>query len=286
MLPDALPPPLQCPLWTGSSLTGKSLLLFAEQGLGDTIQFVRYVSHVKAAGARVIVQCPEPLSRLFATQEGIDRLVPEGVVPPAADFQAPLLSLPGIFGTDLTTIPAAIPYLAADPGLCERRRKRLSKTDGFKVGIAWQGNPAHKADRQRSVSLHAFAPLGGVPGVRLVSLQKGPGRDQLSGPASEMGVLDLTDQLIDFADTAALLCNLDVVITVDTAVAHLAGAVGVPVWVALAKVPDWRWLLDREDSPWYPSIPPLPANFAGRLGRRVRASGRGLKVQAQAAADE
>ena len=134
----------------------------------------------------------------------------------------------------------------------------MSGVQDFKVGIAWQGNAEHKRDRRRSVPLRAFAPLAAVPGVRLVSLQAGPGREQLFDHADRLTVLDLADQLEDFADTAALMSNLDLVITVDTAVAHLAGALGMPVWVALPLVPDWRWLLEREDSPWYPSMPPLP----------------------------
>ena len=132
--------------------------------------------------------------------------------------------------------------------------KGLSSIQEFKVGIAWQGNPEHKRDRQRSVPFLTFTPLAGVPSVRLVSLQKGPGREQLSGPGQSLGVLDMADQIADFADLAALMGNLDLVITVDTAVAHLAGALGIPVWVALPLIPDWRWLLEREDSPWYPSM--------------------------------
>ena len=233
-------------------LQGQTILLFAEQGLGDTLQFIRYAPLVKQHGATVIVRCQGPLLRLLATCAGIDRLVLAGTALPPFDVQAPLLSLPRIFRTILATIPANIPYLCRPRigGLAaaiERRR-------GFKVGIAWQGNPEHKRDRWRSVPLLAFAPLAGVLGVRLVSLQKGPGREQLPDLADRLGVLDLADRLEDFADTAAVLVNLDLVITVDTAVAHLAGALGIPVWVALPLVPDWRWLLEREDSPWYPSM--------------------------------
>jgi hypothetical protein len=251
---DSPPPSFREPLWNGSRRPGQRILLFAEQGLGDTLHFIRYAPLVQETGASLIVQCPRPLLRLLATCAGIDRLVFEGTDPPAHDIQASLVSLPRIFQTRLETIPAQIPYLSADPELCARWRERLSGVREFRVGIAWQGNPIHIHDRHRSVPLLAFAPLAGVPGVRLVSLQKSPGREQLSGQGERLGVLDLADHLGDFADTAALMSNLDLVITVDSAVAHAAGALGIPVWVALSRVPDWRWLIEREDSPWYPNM--------------------------------
>lgn len=251
---DCPPPSLPPPYWDGSSLEDKTILLFAEQGLGDTIQFIRYAPFVKQRGAHVILQCQQPLLRLLTTCNGIDRLVPEGAGPPPSDVRVPLMSLPGIFRTTLANIPAPIPYLSADPELRARWQQPLSGAGGFKVGIAWQGNPGHRRDRQRSASLLAFEPLAKVPEVRLVSLQKGAGREQLPELAERLGVLDLADQLEDLADTAAVLSHLDLVITVDTAVAHLAGALGIPVWVAIPFLPEWRWLLEREDSPWYPSM--------------------------------
>ena len=251
---DSSPPQLQQPRWDGSSLQGRTILLFAEQGLGDTLHFIRYAPLVKQTGAAVIVQCQEPLLSLLGTCAGIDWLVPEGTEPPRFDVQAPLPSVPGLARTTLASIPAKVPYLSADPELRARWREALSGVRGFKVGIAWQGNTAHKRDRQRSVPLLTFLPLAGAPGVRLVSLQTGPGREQVPDHPDHLAVLDMADQLGDFADTAALVSNLDLVITVDTAVAHLAGAMGLPVWVALPLCPDWRWLLEREDSPWYPSM--------------------------------
>ncbi len=247
-------PAFRQPLWDGASIQGQTILLFAEQGLGDTLQFIRYAPLVKQRGAKVIVQCQAPLVRLLATCSGVDRLVFEGTAIPPFDVQAPLLSLPRIFRTTLANIPAKIPYLSIEPAARAHWQQQLCSVEGFKVGIAWQGNPEHTRDRRRSVRLLAFAPLAGLPGVRLVSLQKGKGREQLPELANRLGVLDLTDRLNDFTDTAALLSQLDLVITVDTAVAHLAGALGVPVWVALAFDPDWRWMLEREDSPWYPSM--------------------------------
>ena len=200
--PGVSPPHSGQPLWDGSSLQGRTILLFAEQGLGDTLQFIRYAPLVRQQGARVIVQCQSPLARLLTTCAGIDHLVVQGTAPPPHDVYAPLLSLPRIFGTTLATIPSITAYLSADPALRADWQDQLRCVVGFKVGIAWQGNPDHKRDRGRSVPLQAFEPLSAIPGVRLVSLQKGPGREQLPELADRLGVLDLTDRLEDFADTA------------------------------------------------------------------------------------
>jgi hypothetical protein len=173
---------------------------------------------------------------------------------PPFDVQAPLMSLPGIFGTSLESIPAQIPYLAAVPPLTARWRDRFANVPGLKVGIAWQGSPGFRGDRYRSIPLRHFAQLAKLPGIQLISLQKGPGREQLSDFSQREAVLDVAEELHDFGDTAAAMMNLDLVVSCDTAVGHLAGALGVPVWVALPFVPDWRWLLDRSDSPWYPTM--------------------------------
>ena len=168
------------------------------------------------------------------------------------------MSLPGIFRTNMETIPANIPYLQADQKLVEHWREELSTIDGFKIGIAWQGNPEYISDRKRSVPLEQFGRMANIDGVRLISLQKGPGTEQLKSVEGKFSVVDLGDKLDKsggaFMDTAAILKNLNLVITSDTALPHLAGALGVPVWMALALVPDWRWLLQREDSPWYPTM--------------------------------
>ena len=240
------------PRWDGQPLAGRTILLHAEQGLGDTIQFVRYVSLVKVRGGRVVVECQPPLLPLLADCPGIDQVVARGNPLPAFDVQAPLLSLPGILGTTLDSIPDRVPYLRADPELAQAWRKRLEALDGFKVGIVWQGNPPFKGDRQRSIPLRQYEALARVEGVQLVSLQKGAGADQLGKLAASFPVLDLGEQLETFSDTAAVLKNLDLLISSCTSVPHLAGALGVPVWLALPFVPDWRWLLEREDSPWYP----------------------------------
>jgi hypothetical protein len=206
----------------------------------------------------VIVECPRPLLSFLRSCAGIDRLVGQGDELPAFEVQAPLLSLPGIFHTALRDIPAAIPCLVADPGLVRHWRQELGGIAGLKIGIAWQGNPKYGNDRDRSIPVSCFEPLAQFAGVRLLSLQKHWGSEQLHEVAGQLSVIDLGSRLDEasgaFMDTAAVMMHLDLVVTSDTAIAHLAGAMGVPVWVAIPFVPDWRWLLDRDDSPWYPTM--------------------------------
>jgi tetratricopeptide (TPR) repeat protein len=240
------------PLWDGEPLAGRTILVHAEQGLGDTIQFVRYLPLVKQRGGAVIFECPRALLPLLSSCAGIDRVVARGDELPAFEVQAPLLSLPGIFHAALGAIPAAIPYLAADPGLVQQWRQELSGSAGFKIGIAWQGDPKHRNDHARSIPLDCFEPLAQSPGVELISLQKETGVEQLQGRYHILDLGDRLDAAGAFLDTAAIMMNLDLIIAADSAVAHLAGALGVPVWLALPFAPDWRWLLKREDSPWYP----------------------------------
>ena len=247
-------PPFQPPLWDGSSLDGRTILVHAEQGLGDTLQFIRYVPSLHQRGGRVILMCQPPLVRLLTRSPGIERLLAHGDPVPEFDVHTPLLSLPRLLGTTLESVPADVPYLEAEPQLVEAWRHRLGSYPGFKVGIVWQGNPKFRLDRLRSIPLAQFAPLARVPGVHLFSLQKGPGAEQLAAVTDRFPVTDLGRRLDDFMDTAAVLKNLDLVISVDTAIAHLAGALGIPVWVALPFAPDWRWLMGREDSPWYPTM--------------------------------
>src|SRR5271166_4126010 len=247
-------PPFHPPLWDGSPLDGRTILVHAEQGLGDTLQFIRYAPLVHQRGGRVILVCQPLLIGLLTRSPGVERLVAQGEALPEYDVHVPLMSLPGLLGTTLESVPADVPYLDAEPQLVEAWRHRLGSYPGFKVGIVWQGNPKFRLDRLRSIPLAQFAPLARVPGVHLFSLQKGPGAEQLAAVTDRFPVTDLGRRLDDFMDTAAVLKNLDLVISVDTAIAHLAGALGIPVWVALPFVPDWRWLMDREDSPWYPSM--------------------------------
>jgi Flp pilus assembly protein TadD len=245
------------PQWDGSPLKGRTILLHAEQGLGDTIQFVRYASLVQERGGRVVLGCQKPLLQLLSRSPGIDQLVVEGSALPPFDVHLALLSGPHILGTTLATVPARVPYVSADPDLVEHWRRELRVLNGLKVGIVWQGNPAYNSDRRRSIPLIEFALLARLPNVHLVSLQNGVGLDQLTLLPKDFRVLDFGDRLDQnagpFMDTAAIMMNLDLVIAPDTAIAHLAGALGARVWVAVARNPNWRWLLGRDDTPWYPT---------------------------------
>jgi tetratricopeptide (TPR) repeat protein len=250
--------PFRQPLWDGSSLAGRTILLYAEQGLGDTLQFIRYAPLVRERGGTVVVSCPDTLVPLLSRCRGIDQLVPASAAVPPCDVRAPLLSLPWLLGTTPATIPNRVPYLFADPSLAEHWRLQLPDGPAFKIGIAWQGNPGHRKDKVRSIPLTAFAPLAGIPGVQLYSLQKGPGTEQLPEFAARFPVIDLGSRLGEqagaFTDTAAALLRLDLLVASDTAIVHLAGGLGVPVFMPVSLVPDWRWLLDRDDTPWYPTV--------------------------------
>jgi tetratricopeptide (TPR) repeat protein len=253
-LPDKAPRPFQKPRWEGSPLDGKTILVHAEQGLGDTIQFIRYLRFVKARGGTILLGCPPGLEGLLADVPEIDRLVTAGTPIPPYDVQVPLLSLPGIFGTTLATIPAEVPYLRANSEQVECWRKEIEHLDGFKVGIAWQGNPKNQALRHRSAPLAAFEALARVDGVQLVSMQVGSGMEQVGTAPFTITDLGRRFDPGSLMDLAAVLTQLDLTVTIDTAVAHLAGALGVEVWTLLHFSPDWRWLLERADSPWYPTM--------------------------------
>ncbi|MFO0869575.1 MAG: tetratricopeptide repeat protein [Pirellulales bacterium] len=247
------------PAWQGEPLAGRTLLIYCEQGLGDTLQFIRYAPLARRYGAgRVIVECQPRLLRLLGSLAGVDQLVPRGSPLPDFDCHAALLSLPGLCGTQLDSIPAQTPYLSADTDLVERWRERLGAWPGYRVGIAWQGSPTYLRDASRSIPLSSFAPLAQVPGVRLIGLQYGPGAEQRSAVADQFPVIDLGDDVDretgGFMDTAAIVQSLDLVISPDSSLNHLCGALGVECWLALPLAPDWRWLLDREDSPWYPTV--------------------------------
>jgi Flp pilus assembly protein TadD len=266
------------PCWNGSSFVGRTILLKAGGGLGDTLQFVRYAPIVKQYGGTVIVESQEPLLPLLATCAGIDQLVAVGSNIPAFDVLAPLVCLPGIMRTSLSTVPASVPYLFADAELEAKWRSELNRFTGFKIGIAWQGNLKYPRDHSRSIPLLNYAPLARIDGACLFSLQKGFGSEQLSAVADHFHVVDLggrPDNRSDaVSDTAAIMKALDLVITSDTSIAHLAGALGVPVWVALPFSADWRWMLGREDSPWYPTMrlfrQSKPGDWAGVFERMAR----------------
>jgi Flp pilus assembly protein TadD len=242
------------PVWDGGDLNGRTILLRAEQGFGDAIHFCRYVPLVKQRGAKVIFACKPPLVRLMRSLPGYDMLATQGDPLVPFDVHATLMDLPGLMGTTLETVPAQVPYLSADPALIQTWRQRLANVPGKRVGIAWAGAREHQNDKNRSLDLAALAALAQIAGVSLVSLQVGSAAGDLRGASSKMSIINDAAQLTDFAETAALIQNLDLVISVDTSVAHLAGALGKPVWVLLPFIPDWRWMLDREDSPWYPTM--------------------------------
>jgi hypothetical protein len=250
--------PVVAPLWRGEDITGKVLLAHAEQGLGDTLQFVRYVRLIKREGGRVVIAVPEALRRFFQDNfpdiEVVDRALTGG----RFDYRVSLMSLPSIFDTTLQKVPNTVPYHFADPQRVARWSERIGP-EGFRVGIAWQGNAKYKRDRDRSIRLAEFAPLARVPGVRVISLQSaGSGADQLRTKPEGMRVEELGEAITSnpdgFREVAAAMMNLDLLIMSDTGPAHLAGALGRPVWLALSRYPDWRWMRDREDTPWYPTM--------------------------------
>ena len=240
------------PLWTGEPLDGKTILLYVEQGLGDALQFVRYAPLVKARGGRVIVECPKVLKRLFETAPGVEQVIARGDDLPHFDVQCPFLSLPGLLSPNEGAIPLDIPYLSVTAKDKETWSKLLAEDAGFKIGLVWAGSPTHTNDRERSVPLSRFAPLSKISGCSLYNLQIGDAASQLQD--IDWPMRDLTAEIGDYADTAALVTALDLVITVDTSVAHVAGALGKDVWVLLPYAPDWRWQMERTDSPWYPSM--------------------------------
>ncbi len=242
------------PAWDGGDLTGRTILLHCEQGFGDSIQFIRYAALVKEKGGTVLLVCPPALEKLFKHIGGVDRIFTDAKHVPAYDVQAPLMSLPGVFGTTLETIPAEKSYVQADERRAGFWRNKLAYLPGLRVGIVWRGNPQHLNDRSRSMKPEQFAAFASLPGVAIVNLQKDVRDDEIAALAANKSFLNAGPELGDFSDTAALLSCLDLVISVDTSVCHLAGALGVPVWTLIAHEPDWRWLLGRADSPWYPSM--------------------------------
>ena len=243
------------PRWEGSPLDGKVILLYAEQGFGDAIQFVRYAPLVAARGGRVIAICQPKLKALFEGAPGLSAAYNAGEPDPEFDVCCSLLSLPRLFGTTLQTIPARVPYLNADREKYLHWKARLAQGDrAMRVGLVWASQSSNATARSRSLDLDLFAPLAGIRGVEFYSLQKGPGAEQAARPPQGMQLRDCGGALEDFSDTAALISNLDLVISIDTAVAHLAGALAKPVWTMTNWPPEWRWLLGRDDSPWYPTM--------------------------------
>ncbi|HUR87832.1 MAG TPA: tetratricopeptide repeat protein [Ramlibacter sp.] len=248
-------PELPFPRWQGEPLQGKTFLIWPEQGFGDEIQFVRYATLLKQRGAkRVAVRCKPALADLMREAKDVDRVVTSRTQIPSCDYWSPALSLATRFATTLGTIPGAIPYIRPDPQRVSRWRGKLPS--GFKVGLVWKGSKQHGNDAQRSLgSLQDLAPLWDIAGVGFASLQKGEGEDEAKHASPAQPLIALGHEMADFADAAAIVSQLDLVICVDTAIAHLAGALGKQVWVLLPAIAtDWRWLRDRDDSPWYPGV--------------------------------
>jgi Flp pilus assembly protein TadD len=245
---------LNKPWWDGGPLQGRTVVLYNEQGFGDAIQFCRYIPLVAAQGGKVALVCQPALAGLFRKLPGIKQISFPHQPMPKHDFHCPLLTLPGVLGTTLKTIPGNVPYLFADRDLAKKWQTKIPNDDRLKVGLVWAGQPTHANDRNRSASLAEYAPLCDVPNVWFCSLQKGNAAQQIYSRTNHLQLVNWDKELKNFSDTAAVIANLDLVITVDTSVAHLAGAMGKPVWVLIPFVPDWRWLLERSDSPWYPTL--------------------------------
>lgn len=258
------------PLWLGEQpISGKTLFVYDEQGLGDSIQFARYVPVLAESGARVILETAPSLTRLFGTLDGVDRIVQRGEQAPDFDFHCPLSSLPLATHTTLDTIPRFPAYLHSLPALQTAWAERLKPKQRLRIGLTWSGNTEHYNDSNRSIPLQLL--LEALPtGPQYVSLQKDVRNTDRAALASRPDIADHSLELNDFADTAALCSQLDLVISVDTSVAHLCGAMGIDTWVLVSKLPDWRWLLERTDSPWYPSVRVIRQSREGDWGDALR----------------
>jgi FkbM family methyltransferase len=250
----SLRPKFQRPLWDGQDLAGRTILLLNEQGLGDTIQFVRYATHLKDAGATVMLRCQDGLFNLASRFKGVDSVVARGGAHVAFDMYIHVMSLANVFATELSSIPADVPYLDLERDSVERWSQRVRGDEVLKVGLVWAGSPDHPRDRYRSIPLQMLAPVLNVKGVKFFLLQKGKAAAEAASIGPGINVVNLGPELEDLTDAAAAISALDLLVCVDTSLAHLAGALGKPVWVLLPKPADWRWLLEREDSPWYPTM--------------------------------
>jgi hypothetical protein len=243
------------PRWQGEPLVNKSLLIHAEQGYGDTIQFLRFVPLLVQMGGNIILEVQDGSLLSLARSLGCNgTVITRNDHAPEADLQIPLMSIPGVLKTTLETLPGYVPYLFADH---ERRtywQRTIGSRQGLRIGICWKGRNEHVNDRFRSCPLPALIPLLRLPEIQWFSLQFGPGKEELRASAADLPLIDLTDSSTDFHDTAALMAEIDLVITVDTAVAHLAGATGRPTWLLLPFAPDWRWGLATDMTPWYPAM--------------------------------
>ena len=265
---------LQKPLWDGSDIMGKTLLLHMGAGFGDTIQFVRYAPMIKERGAEIILGCNRTMGRLLEGVEGIQQVIIEGERIPHVDVQSSMFRLPIIFDTSMDSIPARVPYIKVDRRLISEWKEKVS--DGrpsFKIGLNWAGGHNTGIYRYRACPPEMFSKLSEMANVSFYSLFFGKTENIIQSLKKDLGLIDFTDEIRDFSDTAALIENLDLVISIDTAVVHLAGALGKTVWTLLPHVPDWRWLLDREDSPWYPTMrlfrQPSPGDWTSVINKVI-----------------
>jgi hypothetical protein len=278
---DPLVPALQ-PRWRGEGVAGKTILLHAEQGIGDSLQFLRYAPMLAARGAKVVAAVPVSIMALARRVPGVEQVLEPSPVLPRFDWCCPLPSLPFGFGTALTTVPRDVPYLSAPPERLAAWRARISASQGkFKVALVWAGHPGHPNDHRRSLRFDDLAPLLENSDCHFCLLQKGPSAADAAGVSMDR----LGEDLADFADTAAAIAAVDLVISVDTAVCHLAGALGAPVWTLLPFAPDWRWLLDRTDSPWYPTMTLYRQQQPGDWAEVIARVGRDLRALVQQARD-
>ena len=267
---------VQRPRWEGERLEGRTLLIHDEQGYGDTFQFIRLLPEAKRrSGARLVLEINhEQVDIARRSPLGVDEYITRGTLPPAFDVHCEMMSLPQALGLQLSDLPGPMPYLLPDPARLEKWRARLAGLPRPIVALAWAGRPTHFNDANRSMTLADMAPLG-MPGVSFVSIQKGPAAEQAKTPPPGMAMTHLSDEIANFDDTAAIFCLADLLISVDSSPVHLAGALDRPAWVMLPFVPDWRWLMQRSDTPWYPRH---------RLFRQPRAGNWGAVVQDMATA--
>jgi tetratricopeptide (TPR) repeat protein len=270
------------PLWLGEeSLSGKTILVHAEQGFGDTLQFVRYIPLLASKGARVVLEVQPALKTLITSLEGVSFLVARGEELPTFDLHCPILSLPLAFKTELASIPANVPYLHTPEDRQQKWRAELPKKNGLRVAFAWSGSATHEQDTVRSIPLAKWEPLFKIPGIEWISIQRDlrPGDREI---LSANGILHFGNDLADFSDTAAIVSESDLTLSVDTSVAHLAGALNQPAWILLQHSPDFRWLLDRSDSPWYPRAKLFRQPAFGDWGSVIAAAGKELGSLQQA----
>ncbi len=267
---------VQKPRWDGRPMAGKTLLIHDEQGFGDTFQFIRFLPWAKEkSGARLVLQITPKQESFARRMGGIDEIVLRDQVPPPFDMYCEMMTLPMVLGLKLSDLPGTIPYLTAHEGRVRKWRRKLQTLPRPIVALVWAGRPEHANDAQRSLSLSSLAPLAGVEGCSFISVQKGPKAAEAKSPPPGLNLIDLDEENADFDDTAAILSVADLLVSIDSSPIHLAGALGRPAWGLLSFNPDWRWLLDREDSPWYPTVrlfrQTSPGDWPGTISRMAEA---------------